>query len=103
MKEKLSKLLSEYGSIAITIYFVIFGLVFAGFALAISAGVQVDSAAEGAGTIGAAWLATKLTQPFRIGATILLTPIVARLRPKKNDQPPPSTPDSDDRRSAPDK
>jgi|GEM_PF-6865321 len=27
----------------------------------------------------AAWLATKVTQPLRIGATFVLTPLVARL------------------------
>lgn len=81
--EKLKALLAEYGSLAITIYFVIFGVVFAGFAIAISAGFEPEGAAGNAGTIGAAWLATKLTQPLRIGATLLLTPIVAKLRPQR--------------------
>lgn len=81
--EKLKALLAEYGSLAITIYFIIFGAVLAGFAIAISAGFEVEGTAGTAGTIGAAWLATKLTQPLRIGATLLLTPIVAKLRPKK--------------------
>lgn len=76
-------------------YFSIFALVFAGFAIAISMGVTVDSAAGTAGTVGAAYVATKLTQPLRILATLLLTPIlgklVARFGPRPQ-PPPPSSP-----------
>ena len=94
LKERLTTLLNEYGRVAIIIYFTIFALVLAGFAIAIRFGVQVDSAAGTAGTIGAAWVATKLTQPLRILATLVLTPIVAKLVerfvPKR--KPPPSAP-----------
>jgi hypothetical protein len=79
MKEKLTALLAEYGKIALYLYFGIFALVLAGFAIAISAGVEVESTAGSAGILGAAWLATKLTQPLRILATLALTPIVARV------------------------
>jgi hypothetical protein len=79
MKEKLTALLAEYGKVAIYLYFAIFALVFAGFTIAIAAGVDVESAAGGAGLVGAAWLATKLTQPLRILATLALTPIVGKL------------------------
>ena len=72
-------LLAEYGPVAIVTYFSIFFLVFAGFAIAISMGAAVDSAAGTAGTIGAAYVATKLTQPLRILATLLLTPILGKL------------------------
>lgn len=79
LKERLQTLLAEYGTVAIVIYFGIFALVFAGFAISIRFGVQVDSAAGTAGTLGAAYLATKLTQPLRILATLVLTPIVGKL------------------------
>jgi len=60
-------------------YFSLFALVFAGFGLAIALGMQVESAQGGAGVLGAAYVATKLTQPLRIAATMALTPLVARL------------------------
>ncbi len=95
LKERLTTLLNEYGRVAIIIYFTIFALVLSGFAVAIKFGVEVDSAAGTAGTIGAAWVATKLTQPLRILATLVLTPIVAKLierfAPPKP-KPPPSIP-----------
>ncbi len=74
-KEKLA----EYGKVAVVVYLVIFALVYAGFVAAIAAGVHVESASGRAGVLGAAWVATKLTQIFRIGATLLVTPLVARL------------------------
>ena len=77
---RLKTLLDEYGALAMVIYFVLFGVVLAGFCLAIAAGVHVRSGAGGAGLVGAAWLATKLTQPLRIVATLALVPVVARLR-----------------------
>jgi hypothetical protein len=76
--EKLKALLAEYGRVAIWTYFAIFALVLPGFALAITNGFQVESAKGGAGVLGAAWLATKATQPLRIAATLALTPLIAR-------------------------
>ena len=76
-REKLKKLLEEYGRLAIWIYVVIWLTVLAGSALAIVAGFSVKSGQGGLGVLGAAWLATKLTQPLRIGATLALTPVVA--------------------------
>ena len=72
-------LLAEYGKVAIWTYFVLFGLVLSAFAIAIAAGVQVESAKGHAGVLAGAWFATKLTQPLRIVATVALTPIVARI------------------------
>jgi len=77
--EKLKALLAEYGRVAIWTYFVIFGLVLVGFAVAIAYGFNVESAQGGAGVLGAAYLATKATQPLRIAATLVLTPLVARV------------------------
>lgn len=89
LMERMKALLPEYGEVAVVTYFAIFGLVFAGFTLAIRFSVQTDSAAGWAGTIGAAYGATKLTQPLRILATLLLTPLLARLVRRKKATPPP--------------
>lgn len=91
MKARLEALLEKYGKLALIIYFSIFGLVLAGFAIAIRAGVQIESAAGEAGLLGAAWLATKLTQPVRILATLFLTPIVAKVMERFRKAPPPAT------------
>lgn len=77
--ERLKALLAEYGRIALWTYFVLFLVVLGGFALAISLGFQIESAKGGVGLLGASYVATKLTQPLRIGATLLLTPLLARL------------------------
>jgi hypothetical protein len=61
-------------------------LVLAGFAIAISAGFDVKDGPAGIGVLGGAWVATKLTQPLRIGATLLLTPAVAALLKKWRDR-----------------
>jgi hypothetical protein len=88
-KERLKALLAEYGRVALYTYLGLFVVVFAGFAVAIAAGVQVESAQGGAGVLGMAYLATKVTQPIRIAATIALTPLVAsalaRLRRTKSE------------------
>jgi hypothetical protein len=81
-REKLKVLLEEYGRMAVWIYLVIWLVVLAGFATAISAGFNAgfnvkSVSASGMGVLGAAWLATKLTQPLRIAATLLLTPAIS--------------------------
>lgn len=93
MKDRFKTLLAEYGKVAMIIYFSIFGLVFLGFAVAIRMGVEVESAAGNAGTLGAAYVATKLTQPLRILATLVLTPIVGKLveRFVSKPSPPPAS------------
>lgn len=94
LKDRLQRLIVEYGSLALWVYFGIFALVLVGFAAAISFGVDVRGAAGAAGTWGAAYVATKLTQPLRILATLVLTPFVVRLerrvrRRGRPSQPPP--------------
>ena len=79
MRKRLESLLAEYGTVAIVIYLVIFALTLAGFFLAIRMGWRTSSAGGQAGTLAAAWIATKLTQPLRIAATLVLTPLVAKL------------------------
>ena len=88
--EKLKALLAEYGRVAIWTYFAIFALVLLGFVLAIAYGFQVESAKGGAGVLGAAYLATKATQPLRIAATLALTPLISRFAKRferKGEQP----------------
>ncbi len=79
MKRTLKSILAEYGVVALVLYLVIFVLVLAGSYFAIRAGWAPKSAAGTTGTFIAAYIVTKLTQPFRIAATVVLTPAVARL------------------------
>lgn len=79
MSERMKGMLAEYGGVALGVYLVLFAAVLAGFAVAISAGVEVESAAGSVGTLAAAWLATKVTQPLRILATLAITPLAARV------------------------
>jgi hypothetical protein len=87
LKDRLQALLVEYGSLALWVYFGIFLVVFVGFAMAIQFGVEIESAAGKAGTWGAAYLATKLTQPLRIIATLVATPVVVRIARRVKGRP----------------
>jgi hypothetical protein len=75
----LKDLTVEYGSVAVWTYFGIFAIVLLAFAGAIQFGLHTGTTAGKAGVWGAAYLATKLTQPFRIAATLALTPLVMKL------------------------
>lgn len=79
MKKTVQKLITEYGTVALIVYFAIFFAVLGGFWLAIRFGWRPSSAAGNVGTLAAAYIATKLTQPIRIAATLVATPIVAKL------------------------
>ena len=79
LKKTVQNLLAEYGTVAVIVYFTIFFAVLGGFWLAIRFGWRPTSAAGTAGTFAAAYIATKLTQPIRIAATLVLTPLVAKL------------------------
>ena len=79
MKKTVQNLLAEYGTVAVIVYFVIFFSVLGGFWLGIRLGWSPTSTAGSAGTLAAAYIATKLTQPIRIAATLLVTPIVAKI------------------------
>ena len=57
----------------------IFFVVLAGFWAAIRFGWQPTSTAGTVGTWTAAYIATKLTQPLRILATLAITPVVAKV------------------------
>ena len=58
-------------------------------ALAMSAG---DAVSRGRALWGAAWLATKLTQPLRIAATLFITPALGTLMRRLRRQPDPGEP-----------
>jgi hypothetical protein len=79
IRQRLQELTAEYGQIAIWAYFGIFGIVLMAFALAFQLGFHNASTPGAVGIWGAAYLATKLTQPFRIAATLVLTPFVVKL------------------------
>ena len=87
LSERLKLLMETYGPVAIVVYFAIFGLVFVGAIIAIHMGFQVSSGAGSAGALGAAYVATKLTQPVRILATLALTPLAARLVGRRPPRP----------------
>jgi hypothetical protein len=94
LKKTVQNLLTEYGTVAVIVYFTIFFAVLGGFWRAIRFGWRPTSAAGTAGTLAAAYIATKLTQPIRIAATIVVTPVVAKLyeRMRGRQEPAPNDP-----------
>jgi hypothetical protein len=94
-RERLKHLLAEWGQIVIWVYFGIFGIVIVSFAVAIKLGFKsAEGTADKSGfwgflaLMGAAWLATKVTQPLRIAATLVITPVLAALIRRVRKQPP---------------
>lgn len=85
MRRTFKSIAAEYGMVALAIYLLIFAVVLGSFWFAISAGWNSRTVTGEAGMMGnvgaftAAYLATKVTQPIRIGATLLVTPLVARV------------------------
>jgi hypothetical protein len=93
----LNDLFIEYGRVAVWAYFGIFAVVLFGFAAAIKFGLHSVSGAGNVGLWGAAYVATKLTQPLRIAATLALTPLlmkVGRMRKRAQRDAPPSASDA---------
>lgn len=94
MKQRLQRILAEYGPIAVVVYFAIFfGVLFTAWA-AIHFGWRPESLAGNVGTFTAAYLATKVTQPARIALTLILTPIVGRIHGRLIRTPDGSDPDA---------
>jgi hypothetical protein len=79
VRKTLKEVLTEYGTVALVLYLVIFAIVLGASYFAIRSGWAPDSAAGKTGTFAAAYIVTKLTQPIRIAVTVALTPVVARL------------------------
>jgi hypothetical protein len=78
VRRTLKEVLAEYGPVALVVYLAIFAATLTGFGVAIGMGFRPRGVAGGLGTFTAAYLATKVTQPLRIAATLVLTPLVAR-------------------------
>ena len=90
MRKTFQNLLAEYGTIAVIVYFTIFFATWISAWAAIQRGVNLAALAARVGlssngivaNLGAwtaAYIFTKLLQPVRIGVTLLLTPLLARL------------------------
>lgn len=86
--KKLQAMIAEYGPIALVVWLVIFAIVFVVSYFAIRAGWSPKTATGKGGTVLIAWLVTKVTEPFRFGATVVLTPIVAKLYRRMRGQTP---------------
>jgi hypothetical protein len=79
MRKTLKHILAEYGMIAVVVYLSLFTLVFVGSYFAIRLGWTPGSVAGQAGAWTAAYLVTKVAQPLRIAATVLITTFLGRL------------------------
>jgi hypothetical protein len=92
VRRTLKEIATEYGAVAVVVYLAIFAAVLLGSWAAIHFGWRPQSVRGGVGTFAAAYIATKLTQPLRIAATLALTPLVAkayeRLRPSPRTRTP---------------
>lgn len=89
-RKQYQDLVARYGKVAIITYFSIFFSVLFAFWAAVSSGADIagslgalgldtTSASSRSGTFVVAYGFTKLTQPLRIAATVVLTPLIARL------------------------
>ena len=79
LKARFKVLMDTYGKLAFITYLTIFFGTWAAFVGAIKAGFEIDGGAESTGTFVVAYAATKALQPVRIGATLVLTPVIYRL------------------------
>ena len=78
MRKTLKNVFAEYGAIAVVVYMSIFFIVFIGAWMGIRLGWAPGGVAGTAGTWTAAYIVTKITQPLRIGATVLLTTFIGK-------------------------
>lgn len=79
MRKTLKNVFAEYGMIAVVLYLTIFLVVLIGAWLGIRFGWAPAGVAGNAGAWTAAYIVTKLTQPLRIAATVLLTTFIGKL------------------------
>lgn len=79
MREKLNNLIVEYGVIGLVVYLTSTALVYLGFWIALQFGWRPSGATGNIAFWGTAYVAAKVTQPFRIAGTIIVTPFLARL------------------------
>ena len=79
MRKTLKNVFAEYGAIAVVVYLTLFTAVLVGSYFAIRLGWTPGGVAGQAGAWTAAYLVTKIAQPLRIAATVLITTFVGRL------------------------
>ena len=79
MRAKLNNLIVEYGVIGLVVYLTSTALVYLGFWIALQFGWRPSGATGNIAFWGTAYVAAKVTQPFRIAGTIALTPLIARI------------------------
>lgn len=78
MKQKLEKLILEYGAIALVLHFTVMAIVVVGAYFGIKAGWTPDGTAGTAGTWAAVYFVHLATKIPRFAITLALTPVVAR-------------------------
>ena len=83
MKKTLKEILAEYGAIAVVVYLALFAIVLIGAYFAIRFGWTPKSVTGDAGIWAAAYIFTKITQPLRIAATVVLSAFIGRLWEKR--------------------
>jgi Kef-type K+ transport system membrane component KefB len=83
MRRTLRNILAEYGAIAVVVYLIIFAAVLVGSYFAVRLGWTPGSVAGQAGAWTAAYIVTKLAQPLRIVATVVLTTFIGKLWEKR--------------------
>ncbi|HYO66040.1 MAG TPA: hypothetical protein VEU33_08160 [Archangium sp.] len=82
LKERMKTLMAEYAVLAFIVHLGTFVVCMVGFGTLLLLGFEVKGAAGNAGVLAVlagAYAATKLTSPFRIMATLALTPPLERL------------------------
>lgn len=89
LKERLKVLMTEYGFLAVLVYLSTSVVSITVFTVLIQTadlkalgdrfGVQLEGTSGLVGTLGAAWVLTKLIQVPRIFATLALTPFIGRI------------------------
>jgi hypothetical protein len=86
MRKTLKDILAEYGAIAVVVYLVLFTVVLVGSYFAIRMGWTPASNAGRAGAWTAAYIVTKISQPLRIGATVVIATFIGRIRDKRRER-----------------
>jgi hypothetical protein len=78
MRKTLKNVLAEYGTIAVVVYLALFTIVLVGSYFAIRLGWSPGGVAGQAGAWTAAYVVTKIAQPLRIAATVLITTFLGK-------------------------
>lgn len=79
MRKKFTEVLTEYGVIAVILYFAMFFAVLFGAYFALKAGWTPKGFAAETGRWVVAYGIAKLSTPIRLAATVALSPLIARI------------------------